>query len=676
MRLILIPPPPLQEGIYLLHRYLIPFRSMRDQPRCKEISDTQYEEILLSPTKRCRIGDSSKERIKLQGLENRFEQIYRDFERSTTMSRNLAVLSHLTDHNVLEESACDASINYGIIGTICLKVGFALEVNNNSLCERGGKNQHTGDEYLLFIKKAMEALLKLYIGCSVRVLESSLINIGDKLFWMLASVIELQMNAFLKLVWIPPESHQPSDMLIVSNGHVEDELRIKTLGLCLDLLLKISQQLQGFDAILQLRPQNKDFESALSAVIQVLIVLTIVSHDPIGKDLSSGQSIKDVCFCKAIEAICNLICRASTQEAVMQSLQNRIALEKGGFLLEILRQVSISFKYPQGLRECTTHAIEEIKKIQAKTGEGIVALYTKEETAEQVTEEARILQLVEALSPHAKNFSGYKEDLFLKVIHEDNSRIVRLIAASGLYLSIIQSFTTTMRNNPNLMRFIVKLLKQEPDRSVQVKLVEGASFIAAKITPDYGDAYDDNLQLLKDLMYSDDMKLAEYAIDAIYQQTLTSTDSIMQSIKRVRIANFPDMLNALASVSTFLRVSLFSQKHIAEIFLNISEEATNGEQMTSSMVLESLMDLSSLPVEGRTVREVQIVERIRMCALCTIVRLARGVPNRRKIAKQPGLMLTLIRFASSPTDRIAGSSEDLLLNQEVKETLIKLTQAL
>lgn len=635
----------------------------------------------MSPTKRCRISDNSNERIKPQGLENHFEQIYRDFERSTTMSRNLAVLSHLTDRTILEASACDACINYGIIGTICLKVGFALEVQNNALCERGGKNwdahsQHTEDENLLFIKKAIEALLKLYTGCSVRVLQRSLVNTGDELLWLLASVIELQMNAFLKLVWSPPESHQPSDMLIVSNGHYEDELRIKTLGLCLDLFLKISQQLQGFDAILQLRPQSKDFKSALSAVIQVLTVFTIVSRDQIRKDLSSRQSIKDDFFCKAIEVICNLICRASSQEAVMQSLQNHIAFEKGGFLLEILRQVSISFRYPQELRECTTHAVEELKKFQAKTGEGIVAPYTKQETAEQVTEETRILQLVEVLSPHAKNFSGHKEDLFLKVIHEDSSRIVRLIAASGLHLRIIQSFATTMQKNPNLMRSLVKLLKQEPDRSVQVKLVEGASFIAAKMSPDYGDVYNENLQLLKDLMYSDDMKLAEYAIDAIYQQTLTSTDSIIQSTKRVRIANCPDMLNALASVSSFLRVSLFSQKHIAEIFLNISEEAMNGEQMTCSMVLESLMDLSSLPVEGRTVREVQIVERIRMCALCTIVRLARGVPNRRKIAKQPGLMLTLIRFASSPTDRIAGSSEDLLLNQEVKETLIKLTQAL
>jgi hypothetical protein len=584
-----------------------------------------------------------------------------------------------------EVGGCDAFLECGIINVMCLKVGYVVEVQNNAFCETSYKNriqnENTTDESILFVKMAMESFYRLYKGCSAMSLQKSLEKVGGEVLHLTTNVLELQIGALLQLLWATSTRHLPSEIQSDSSGDNSNGWYTEIVEHCVDIYSIILHQPCGFPNNLCFGSANAVSTNAINAVIQVLTLVTLVSSDQHRKDVYAWQSIKDDIFRKCIGIICSLVRRAMTEQAIMQTLKAQISQEKWGFILEIIRQVSICCNRSADLQQYAKDSIEELGGFQSTLEEAVILPTEKIESFAIENDGTHLLHLLQALSPHAKGAPEGILEVFLKVLRDDSSRSLRLMAATGLQLTVVQSFNikiSSTQPRPNLMRNIIRLSKQEPDRWVKLKLVEVATSLAAKMNPDCGNEYDDNLQLLKELLYSDDMKFAECAISAIYQQTLSPTDSeeTIYSTKRSRIACCSELLDALASVSSFLRVSLFSQKYIAEIFLNISYDAINGEQMTRSIILESLLDLSSLPREGRTEREARIIDRIHTCALSTIVRLARGVSNRRKLAKQPGLMLSLIRFVSSPADQIATTAEDDSLQADVKEALIKLTQAI
>lgn len=646
-----------------------------------------------TPTKRQRSSCSNNEDDTHVSNESKdvsssgckYERIVCDFERSATVSRSIAVLSHIMERSSTESGACDAFVDCGIINVICLKVGYVVEVQNNSFCEASYKNriqnENAIDDGVFFVKMAMESFYKLCKGCSARSLTKSLDKIGDEVLYLTTNVLELQIGTLSQLLWGSSTRTEPDEVLANYVSHYDSGWYISTVEHCLNVCSIVLYHPQGYFGNGCFGSDPTISTNAINAVIQILTLVTLASNDQHRSDFSILQSLKDDVFVKCIEILCNLVRRALSEPKIMQTLQIQISREKWGFILEIIRQLSSRCNRSIELRQCALDAIDELGRFQATLKEETEASVGEKFTSIAPEDErTNLLHLLQALSPYAKEPSEDEIEVFLKVLRDENSRSLRLMAATAVRLAVFHGYNaeSSVKELPShLMSSIITLSQQEPDRLVKLNLVEVATSIAAKMSPDC-DVYDENLQHLKELLYSDDMKFAEYAISAIYQQTLTRTDSegTTDSTKRTRIACCPELLDALASISSYLRVSLFSQKYIAEIFLNVSEDAVNGEQLTRSIVLESLLDLASLPKEGRTVPEGQVIDRIHKCALSTIVRLAHGVSNRRKLAKQPGLMLTLIRFVSSPGDQMVAVAEDNSLQLDVKETLIKLTQAI
>ncbi len=656
---------------------------MRDKPVYSE-EDTHCD---TTPTKRQRSSCSNNEDDIHVSHESKdvssacckYERIVCDFERSATISRSIAVLSHIMERSSTEAGACDAFVDCGIVNVICLKVGYVMELQNNAFCESTFKNriqnENALDDGAFFVKMAMESFYKLYTGCSARSLTKSLEKIGDEVLYLTTNILELQIGALSQVLWGSSMITQPDEMLGDLVGQYDSGWYINTVEHCLNVCSIVLYHPQGCFGNGCLGSDQTVSTNAINAVIQILTLVTLASSDQNRSDVSVLQSLKDDIFVKCIEILCNLVRRALSEPKIMQTLQLQISREKWGFILDIIRQLNSRCNRSIELRQFALDAMDELGRFQSTLKEETEVFMEKFTSLVPENESINLLHLLQALSPHAKNPSDEKMGVFLKVLRDDSSRSLRLMAATAVRLTVSQGANAELPSN--LMSSIIRLSQQEPDRLVKVNLIEVATSIAAKMSPEC-DVYDENLQLLKELLYSDDMKFAEYAISAIYQQTLTPADpkGITDATKRTRIACCPELLDALASISSYLRVSLVSQKYIAEIFLNVSDDAMNGEQLTRSIILESLLDLASLPKGGRTVPEGQIIDRIHVCALSAIVRLARGVSNRRKLAKQPGLMLTLIRFVSNPGDQMATTAEDVSLQLDVKETLIKLTQAI
>jgi len=666
---------------------------MRDQPAWNTV-DT-CEEELVSPTKRRRNVTGSDKRVsKNPVVVNETvevedgKRIVRDLQQSAIIADSLAVLSHALENVFLpsNHAACNACIDSGVIQILCLKVGYVLEIQNNSLCRREGNNvgfRNAASDDVLFIKRAVEAIHMLYHGCSVHVLQKSIHDVGDETLPLLTSVIEIHLGATLETC--VPQGQREASAAAIGASTDDEGFHLETVRRCLSVILLISQLPQGCDAILAIRSHNKDTSTnTVNTIIRVVTVVTLCNCD-LSRNDAHYHDLTDEILHKAIGFICNLTRYSLEQETRTRLLLQQITQEKGEFLVELLRQIHSRASYSPALRAYAK---------DAKTELGVFNTYTKqnhgardanicEEAREGVDVDAddvtRVLQMLRKLSHHAKDHVGPKEEVFMKVICDDGNRSLRLMGATGLQLVMTQngSAHTLTPPRPDLMKSIVQLSKQEPDRSVKLKLAEAATLIAAAMSPDWGDIYDENLQLLIELMYSDDMKCAEYAIHAIYQQTLSASESNnLHQIRKTRIANCPGLLDALATVSSYLRVTLSSQKYIVETLLNISDETINGEQMTRPIILEALLDLASLPSgRGWTGREEQTVDLIRSFALCTIVQLARAVPNRRRLAKQAGLMPTLIRFVTLSTARAVVSTEDSSLKSDVKDTLIKLMNA-
>ncbi len=132
-------------------------------------------------------------------------------------------------------------------------------------------------------------------------------------------------------------------------------------------------------------------------------------------------------------------------------------------------------------------------------------------------------------------------EVFVKAVRDDNSQSLRLMAATAVRLTVFQGANAELPSN--LMGNIIRPSQKEPDRLVKVNLIKVDTSIAAKMSPECV-IYDENIQLLKELLYSDDMKSAEYGISAIYQQTLIPADpkGTSDATKRTRIACCPQLL--------------------------------------------------------------------------------------------------------------------------------------
>jgi hypothetical protein len=369
-----------------------------------------------------------------------------------------------------EAGACDAFVDCGIVNVICLKVGYVMEVQNNAFCESTYKkrtqNENALDDGAFFVKMAMESFYKLYTGCSARSLTKSLEKIGDEVLYLTTNILELQIGALSQVLWGSSMITQPDEVLADLVGQYDSGWYINRVEHCLNVCSIVLYHPQGCFGNGCFGSDQTVSTNAINAVIQILTLVTLASSDQHRSDVSVQLSLKDDIFVKCIEILCHLVRRALSEPKIMQTLQIQISREKWGFILDIIRQLNSRCNRSIELQQFALDAIDELGRFQSTLKEETEASVENFSSLVPENERTNLLHLLQALSPHAKTPSDEKMEVFLKVLRDDNSRSLRLMAATAVRLTVFQGANAELPSN--LMSNIIRLSQKEPDRLVKV----------------------------------------------------------------------------------------------------------------------------------------------------------------------------------------------------------------
>ena len=134
----------------------------------------------------------------------------------------------------------------------------------------------------------------------------------------------------------------------------------------------------------------------------------------------------------------------------------------------------------------------------------------------------------------------------------------------------------------------------------------------------------------------------------------------------------PDLVNALGDLSSknfFVEENLKAQ--LAPAFSTLIEKIRNvnflARKASNLTFLVRLANGSYFETDQSRVQEISI---------CTIMKLAKNPCNQRILAKEPGLLSTLIRYTRMAPENTAVMSESRISRKEMKDRILLVANAL
>ncbi len=163
---------------------------------------------------------------------------------------------------------------------------------------------------------------------------------------------------------------------------------------------------------------------------------------------------------------------------------------------------------------------------------------------------------------------------------------------------------------------------------------------------------------------------------SIVGSTIELLFAALQNSKTRRIVEsstvLPDLVNALGDLSTknfFMEENLKAQ--LAQVFSTLIEKIRNvnflARKASNLTFLVRLANGSYFEMDQSRVQEISI---------CTIMKLAKNPCNQRILAKEPGLLSTLIRYTRMTPENTAVLSESRISRKEMKDRILLVANAL
>jgi hypothetical protein len=269
--------------------------------------------------------------------------------------------------------------------------------------------------------------------------------------------------------------------------------------------------------------------------------------------------------------------------------------------------------------------------------------------------------------PQVIDTASQVDFLFQIVSNSDKySTSVRLSAASGITLVLEKNNKESESQQPQFMERLVALARNEEQLKVERKLIQSVSLYCCSLKPVDKASYHSDLQYMAVLMEErDDIEMLDQLLYALFRQTCNHPKEL---------GSCRPLVMCFSKLLLDRDITRQSQKYAARSFQALARERSIGATLASyPHLLHAMVHLlrQSLDVQEHADQDTLTHQiEVRNVLLGAIMTFSQQIPLRRRLAKQQGLMSTLIRFArNEPND-------DVELKERVRATLVSLTRSM
>jgi len=243
---------------------------------------------------------------------------------------------------------------------------------------------------------------------------------------------------------------------------------------------------------------------------------------------------------------------------------------------------------------------------------------------------------------------------------ETDSLIIRTSAAKGIQILCKDINPSELfERDSSILEKLVIASNLERDKRIERRLVDATSTLIGGIQ-DVGEIHSSAMRQLQILLEQrQDRKMIEHVFYAIYRQSCSNPRELGTKLS---------LLESFSKTILEKDLTRQSMQYAANSVLNLAQESVNGENLTrSKYMLESILHMLRQSLEQS---HEEHMSDVRDALFESIIVLSQNIPLRRRLAKQQGLMSTLIRFSRT------APNEDIALKEQVKQALVVLSRAM
>ena len=599
---------------------------------------------------------------------------------SSTPFERLEAISKAVDHLLprYDETLIDLCIHEGLVNHLCLKIGHVMEVLRLPLVQaRATHNIQIGagsdastelsdaacDRQ--FVLKSCTAILILYRSCSMHTRYWSYREIGREAVLQLVNVAESHTPHFC-VCHTEIESRDTSTIESENErqGQIDDKSSTNVLTTCVKTLEIMTESPLICETFLQV-PSTKSLTSngtmPFDTLFRILLVRLSCPNNCCIRNISEESLIH------CIKTIVKIARAGGQNGRIRDALRPKVPA-----VLDALKQMKAQNTFDENIQTEIRKAIKEIDWFSAGTKLSLAEEEHGDSSVpiEEIDAVQHIILLITKDSPHlsssmyaSKPLDKHEQLLFLLSSMfncETDSLIIRTSAAKGIQILCKDIDPSELfERDASILEKLVIASHLERDKRIERRLVDATSTLIGGIQ-DVGEIHSSAMRQLQILLEQrQDRKMIEHVFYAIYRQSCSNPRELGTKLS---------LLESFSKTILEKDLTRQSMQYAANSVLNLAQESVNGENLTrSKYMLESILHMLRQSLEQL---HEEHMSDVRDALFESIIVLSQNIPLRRRLAKQQGLMSTLIRFSRT------APNEDIALKEQVKQALVVLSRAM